>query len=95
VRPLRGSTTRIGAYKCYECRKPFTVKVGTILESSNLPMHKWLQAILLTCRERDAVGAGELHRALNVAPRTASYVLHRVRGGSVESDGPGKASPQA
>lgn len=81
VRPLHGSSTRVGAYKCYACRKPFTVKVGTILESSNLPMHKWLQAILLTvARGCEAVSVSELSHMLNVAPRTASYVLQRLCG---------------
>ena len=30
--PLKGKSTRLGTYKCYACRKPFTVKVGTIFE---------------------------------------------------------------
>ncbi|TXL71593.1 transposase [Vineibacter terrae] len=79
VRPLRGRSVRMGAYKCYACRKPFTVKVGTILESSNLPMRKWLQAIFLTSREGERLDANTLHHALDVAPRTASYVLQRVQ----------------
>jgi Mn-dependent DtxR family transcriptional regulator len=55
------------------------VKVGTILESSNLPMHKWLQAIFLASGERGPMDASQLQHALNVAPRTASYVLQRMR----------------
>jgi len=47
--PLKGKSTRIGVYKCYACRKPFTVKVGTIFESSHVPLHIWLQAIHLMC----------------------------------------------
>jgi len=42
--PLKGKSTRIGVYKCYACRKPFTVKVGTIFEDSHVPMRLWLQA---------------------------------------------------
>ncbi len=80
VRPLRGRSVRIGAYKCYACRKPFTVKIGTILESSNLPMRKWLQAIFLASRDGERLDANSLHHALDVAPRTASYVLQRVQG---------------
>lgn len=83
VRPLRGASTRMGAYKCYECRKPFTVKVGTLLEASNLPMHKWLQAIFLASRQGESVDANDLRHALDITPRTASYVLHRVRRQSV------------
>ena len=47
---MGGKSTRIGLYKCYVCRKPFTVKIGTIFEDSHVPMHLWLQAIyLLVC----------------------------------------------
>ena len=42
---LKGKSTRIGVYKCYACRKPFTVKVGTIFESSHIKLHIWLQAV--------------------------------------------------
>ena len=52
---MQGKSTRIGAYKCYECRKPFTVKVGTIFEDSHVPMHLWLQAIYLMCRRKRAL----------------------------------------
>jgi transposase-like protein len=83
VGPLRGHSTRMGSYKCYECRKPFTVKVGTLFESSNLPMHKWLTAILLTTLEGKSIDANELHHVLNVSLRTASYILKRVRGESL------------
>jgi transposase-like protein len=41
--------TRVGLYKCYACRKPFTVKMGTMLESSRVPMRIWVQAIYLLC----------------------------------------------
>ena len=47
--PLKGKSTRIGVYKCYACRKPFTVRMGTIFESSHLPLHLWLQIIHLMC----------------------------------------------
>lgn len=78
-RPLHGDSTRMGAYKCYACRKPFTVKIGTILESSNLPMHKWLQAIFLACCSDASINVGDLHRTIDVTPRTALLILRRVR----------------
>ncbi len=42
---MGGKSTRYGLYKCYQCRKPFRVTVGTIFESSHIPLHIWLQAI--------------------------------------------------
>ncbi len=46
---LKGKTTRPGLYKCYSCRKPFTVRMGSIFESSHLALHLWLQVIHLMC----------------------------------------------
>ena len=40
---MEGKSTRIGAYKCYACRKKFTVKIGTIFEDSHIPMRLWLK----------------------------------------------------
>jgi transposase-like protein len=42
---LQGKTDRVGSYKCYACRKQFTVKVGTIFEASHIQMRDWLTAI--------------------------------------------------
>ena len=46
---MKGKTTRLGLWKCRACRKPFTVRIGTVFESSHVPMHIWLQAIYLIC----------------------------------------------
>jgi len=79
IRPMRGKTTRIGTYKCYDCRKPMTVKVGTIFESSNVKMHVWLQAIFLMAASKKGVSSHQLHRILGVALRTAWFMSHRIR----------------
>ncbi len=55
---LRGTSTRIGVHKCRDCRKPFTVKVGTIFESSHVPMHLWLQAIALLTASKKGFSSG-------------------------------------
>jgi transposase-like protein len=47
ISKMRGNSTRKGLYKCYQCRKPFTVRMGTIFESSHVPLHLWLQAMYL------------------------------------------------
>jgi len=76
---LKGKSTRINTYKCYECRMPFTVKVGTIFEASKVPMHIWLQAIYLLCAGKKGVSANELGRLLGVQVRTAWFMAHRIR----------------
>src|SRR5205085_1398311 len=45
----KGKTTRPGLWNCRPCRKPFTVRMGTMFESSHVPMRIWFQAIYLIC----------------------------------------------
>src|SRR6056297_1018297 len=79
VGKMGGKSTRIGTYKCYRCRKPFTVKVGTIFESSHVPMHIWLQAIFLMCASKKGISSNQLHRTLGVTLKTAWFMSHRIR----------------
>src|SRR5690606_39716758 len=76
---LKGKSTRIGVYKCYECRKPFTVKVGTIFESSHIKLHIWLQAIFLLSSSKKGMSANQLHRVLGVTLKSAWFLAHRIR----------------
>src|SRR5215213_11844114 len=76
---LKGKSTRIGVYKCYACRKPFTVKVGTIFEDSHVPMHLWLQAIVMMSSGKKGISSNQLHRTLGVTLRTAWHMSHRIR----------------
>ena len=63
ISKMEGKSTRIGAYKCYQCRKPFTVKVGTIFEASHVPMRHWLQAIFLLSSSKKGISSNQLHRS--------------------------------
>lgn len=79
VSKMGGKSTRIGAYKCYKCRKPFTVKVGTIFEDSKVKMHFWLQAFYLICGSKKGISSNQLHRTLGVTLKTAWFMSHRIR----------------
>jgi transposase-like protein len=76
---LKGSSTRIGVRKCYDCRKPFTVKIGTIFEASHVPLRFWLQAIYLMAASKKGFSANQLHRTLGVTLKTAWFMAHRIR----------------
>jgi transposase-like protein len=76
---MGGASTRIGVHKCYQCRKPFTVKVGTIFESSHVPLRYWLQAMFLMASSKKGVSANQLHRTLGVTLKTAWFMAHRIR----------------
>lgn len=79
VGELKGKSTRIGVRKCYACRKPFTVKVGTIMEASRIPMTKWLQAIYLMCSSKKGISSHQLARTLDITVKSAWFLSHRIR----------------
>ncbi len=79
ITKLAGKTTRIGLRKCKECRKPFTVKVGSIFEDSHAPMTHWLQAIYLMCSSKKGISARQLQRMLGGSMKTAWFMAHRIR----------------
>jgi transposase-like protein len=77
--PLKGKSNRIGLYKCYACRKPFTVKIGTIFEASHIQMRDWLCAIHLICSSKKGISANQLHRTLGITLKSAWFMAHRIR----------------
>ena len=79
VGALKGKSTRPGLYKCYACRKPFTVRMGTVFESSHIEMHKWLQAIFLICSSKKGISTNQLHRTLRITLKSAWFLSHRIR----------------
>jgi transposase-like protein len=76
---LNGKTTRAGLYKCYACRKPFTVRIGSIFEDSHLPLRLWLQAIHLLCASKKGFSTRQLQRTLGCGLKTAWFLGHRIR----------------
>ena len=79
ISKMQGKSTRIGAYKCYQCRKPFTVKIGTIFESSHVALNIWLQAMYLIAGSKKGISSNQLHRTLGVTLKTAWFMSHRIR----------------
>src|SRR5215510_10328138 len=77
--PKPGSSTRKGVLKCRECRKQFTVTVGTVFEDSHIKMTIWLQAIYLIGASKKGISAHQLHRMLGVTYRAAWFMAHRLR----------------
>ncbi len=76
---LQGKTTRPGLYKCYACRKPFTVRMGTVFESSHVPLRIWLQVIQLMTASKKGISTAQVHRALGGSMTTAWFLTMRVR----------------
>jgi transposase-like protein len=74
-------TSRLGLYRCgeKECRKDFTVRVGTVFEDSPIKLHKWLLAAYLVCASKKGTSSKQLERMLGVTYKSAWFMSHRLR----------------
>ena len=79
ISKMAGKSTRQGLYKCYQCRKPFTVRMGTIFEASHVPLHIWLQAMFLVAGSKKGISSNQLHRTFGISLRSAWFMSHRIR----------------
>ena len=79
ISKMEGKSTRLGTYKCYQCRMQFTVKVGTVFESSHVKLHLWLQAVALLSSSKKGISSNQLQRTLGVSLKTAWFMSHRIR----------------
>lgn len=66
-------------WKCRDCRKVFSVKVGTIFEGSPIKLGKWLPAMWMLANCKNGISSYELGKALGVTQKTAWFMLHRIR----------------
>lgn len=81
---LKGKTTRVGLHKCYACNSQFTVRMGTIFESSHLDLHLWLQVIHLMHASSKGISISQIQRMLQCSMKTAWFLTHRIRATIVE-----------
>ena len=81
-----GTTARPGLYMCNDCRRQFTVTVGTIFEDSKIPLSKWLLAYRLLNGGKKGHSANELSRMLGITYKSAWFMAHRIRE-SMKDDG--------
>jgi transposase-like protein len=79
ITKLQGKSTRPGVYKCKDCRKPFTVTVGTVMERSKIPLSKWVLAAQLMASSKKGMSALQLQRMLGTNYETAWFLFHRLR----------------
>lgn len=84
---LNGKTTRLGLHKCNACKGQFTVRQGSIFESSHLPLHLWLQVIHLMCASKKGISTRQVQRMLQCSMKTAWFTTHRIREAMAEKHG--------
>jgi transposase-like protein len=66
-------------FRCKECARDFTAKVGTVFEASPISLSKWLPAVWLLANTKNGTSSHELGRTLGVTQKTAWFMLHRIR----------------
>lgn len=66
-------------WKCKDCNRQFSVKLGTIFEDSPLGLDKWLLAMWMIANCKNGVSSYEIHRAIGVTQKSAWFMLHRIR----------------
>ena len=91
-----GGKTQAGMFLCNACRNKFTVRTGTVMERSHIPLHKWLLATHLMAASKKGMSAKQMERMLGVTYKTAWFLCHRIReamdgaNGNAPLGGPGK-----
>jgi transposase-like protein len=81
ITPLRGKSHRPGLYCCNECRRQFTVTVGTAMHRSKIPLYKWLMALHLISSSKKKVSIRQLSHKLGIAYHSAWSLAHHIREG--------------
>lgn len=66
-------------FLCNDCRDKFTVRTGTVMERSHVPLHKWLLATHLMAASKKGMSAKQMERMLGVTYKTAWFLCHRIR----------------
>jgi transposase-like protein len=70
---------RFGLWRCNACKAQFTVTVGTVFESSHIPLHKWLQAAYMLNSSKKGMSAKQIERTLQISYKSAWFMMHRLR----------------
>ena len=84
ITKLPGKSTRPGVYKCKDCRKPFSVTVGTVMERSHIPLSKWVLASQLMASSKKCMSAHQLHRMMGISYEAAWFLFHRLREATID-----------
>jgi len=66
-------------WKCLDCRKQYSVKVGSIFEDSPLGLDKWLCAMWMIANDKNGVSSYEIARGIGITQKSAWFMLHRIR----------------
>ena len=80
-------------YRCKDCHGYFSVRTGTLMESSKVPLRKWVWAIYLHLTNLKGISSMKLHRDIGVSQPTAWFMLQRIRKAFEDNDDPPFGGP--
>jgi transposase-like protein len=86
IKPLGGESMGPGWFYCPACQDKFTVRVGSVMERSHIPLHKWLLAFRLMASSKKGVSAHQLHRTLGITYKSGWFLAHRIRECMIDTD---------
>lgn len=70
---------REGVYRCKSCKCDFTVRVGTVMQKSRIPLRKWVYAMYLVCTARKGISSLQLSKEIGITQKSAWFLLQRIR----------------
>jgi len=79
ITKMQGKSRRPGVYNCKDCRKPFSVTVGTVMERSHVPLSKWVKAAHIMASSKKGFSALQRMRMIGTNYETAWFPFHRLR----------------
>lgn len=88
VHKMEGKT-QAGMFLCNDCRDKFTVRTGSVMERSHVPLHKWLLATHIMAASKKGMSALQMSRMIGVTYKTAWFLCHRIREAMDQADGNG------
>src|SRR5215208_6211329 len=66
-------------WRCHGCKQQFTVRVGTVMEDSPIPVRHWCYALWAACASKKGVSAKQIQRMTGVSYKSALFLMHRIR----------------
>jgi transposase-like protein len=75
----RITTRKGGFYRCNQCKEDFTVRTGTVMERSHIPLHKWVYAMYLVVTARKGISSMQLAKEIGITQKSAWFMLGRLR----------------
>lgn len=75
----RGTQSQRRVWKCRDCRRQFSAIIGTVMHGTHVPIRTWLFVIFEMVSNKNGIAAREVERRYDLHPKTAWFMLHRIR----------------